>query len=142
MKGPIRPTSRRRLPGREAYVVTALRRKYAELLGQDDAEAVAHVGATLLLFNPAEDLALVKPIRPYKHQRQKWMATVCGILRREGRPMTGRELTYAVMQERGVNITDLTRLKSIECGLHATLERLEGEGVELVEMEPKRWAVR
>jgi hypothetical protein len=122
-------------------VVTALRRKYAELLGQDDAEAVAHVGATLLLFNPTEDLALIKPIRPYKHKRQKWMATVCGILRREGRPMTGRELTYAVMQERGVSLTDLRRLKSIECGLHATLGRLEGNGVERVDCEPKRWVL-
>jgi hypothetical protein len=56
--------------------------------------------------------------------------------------MTGRELTYAVMQERGVSFTDTKRLKSIECGLHATLERLEGNGVELVDCEPKKWQIQ
>ncbi len=141
MKGPIRPTSRRRLAGRAPYVVTALRRKYAELLGQGDAEALSHIGAALLVFNPTEDLSAIPALRPYKAGRERWSATLFSILRCSGRPMTGRELTYAIMERHGIAPTDLRRLKSIECGLHGVLERLEGDGVVRVSDTPKRWAV-
>jgi hypothetical protein len=137
----IDPTNRRRLPGKEAYVVTALRRKYAELKGVGDADNLAHVGAALLLFKPDEDLAAIPAIRPYKAHRERWAASVMSILRRARRPMTGRELTYAVMAERGIPATDIRRLKSIECSLHIVLGRLEGDGIERASDDPTRWAV-
>jgi hypothetical protein len=121
-------------------VVTALRRKYAELLGLGDDRAKT-IGGALLIFNPDEDLAAIRPVRPYKGCRERWIATVFSILRHSERPMTGRELAYAVMQERGVSRTDLRRLKSIECGLQGVLERLEGDGIKRVPGRPKRWAL-
>ncbi len=63
-------TSRRSPPGREAYVVTALRRKLAELKGLaaygDTAatEAIKHVAATLLLFKRDEDVSAVPALPP------------------------------------------------------------------------------
>ncbi len=86
----IRPTSTRRLPGRTPFVVSALRRKYAEVKGRGDAEAMAHVGATLLMFAPDEDLTQIGAIRPHKAVRERWTVTALGILRRANAPMTGR----------------------------------------------------
>ena len=122
------PINRRRMPGRQAYVVTALRRKYAELKGLGDEAAMAHVGATLLLFSLSQDLAAIPAIRPYKGARERWMRTMLDTLRKANRPLTGRELAYAVMRERDVPLSDIKRLKSIECGLHGVLGRLEGQG--------------
>lgn len=139
MKGPIRPTSKRRLPGRAPYVVTALRRKYAEVLGLGDKVAAGHVGAVLLLFSPEEDLSAIKAVRPYKAERQRWMDTAFRVLRKEGRPMSGRELAYRVMEAHHLDPQDFPRLKSIECGLHAVLARLEGDGVTRLPGRPKRW---
>jgi len=96
------PLNRRRLPGRPSYVVTALRRKYAELLGWEDAEGLAHVGATLLIFSPDEDLSAIAPVRPYKANRERWSRTALEILRTSQKAMTGRELTYAVMDKLNV----------------------------------------
>jgi hypothetical protein len=100
---------------------------------------MANVGATLLLFSPSEDLASIPAIRPYKGGRKRWMRTVLDTLRKSNRPLTGRELAYAVMRERDVPLSDILRLKSIECGLHAVLGRLEGQGVVKVWGKPKRW---
>ena len=94
----IPPTSRRRLPGREAYVVTALRRKLAELKGlalHGDNQAPAsidHVTATLLLFKPDEDIDAIPAVRPYKGARESWLPTALTFLRKEGRPMKAREI--------------------------------------------------
>jgi hypothetical protein len=123
-------------------VVTALRRKYAELLGLGDGETIAHVGKTLLLFHPDEDLAAIAPIRPYKPDRERWTPTVLRVLMREARPMTGRELAYRVMEAHALDPQDFRRLKSIECGLHIVLGRMEGSGVVRVgQGRPKRWAL-
>lgn len=86
MASRLYPYNRRRLPGHRAYVVTALRRGYGELNGHGDAEAMAHVGATLLLFNPVEDLAAVSAIRPFKGTRERLMRTVLDTLHKAERP--------------------------------------------------------
>jgi len=142
----IYPTNRRRLPGREAYIITALRRKLAELKGLaahgDNAapEAIEHVTATLLLFKPDEDVSAVPALRPYKAHRERWIGTAFNVLRKEARPMTGREIAYRVMEAHNLDPQDMRRLKSIECGLQAVLGRMEGAGVVRVGSErPKRW---
>lgn len=141
MQGPIRPTSRRRLPGRAPYVVSALRRKYAELKGREDAEAMAHVGATLRLFSPAEDLAAIPAVRPYKAERERWSRTALSILRTAEKPLRARELARLVMVAHGVDPTDQARLVSISCGLQAVLRRLADQGVMAVSGKPRRWAL-
>lgn len=101
-------------------------------------EASEYVGRTLLLFDPACDLAGIAPVRPYRAHRERWTRTALAILRETGRPMTGRELARAVIGRKRV---DYTRLASIEASLHLTLDRLVGDGIERVEGSPKRWVV-
>jgi len=134
------PINRRRLPGREAYIVTALRRKYAELKGRDDTEAMAYVGATLTLFKPGEDLAAIKPIRPYRPARSKYMRDAMGVLRTANEPMTARAIARRVLEARGVPLVR-KNLQRVECSLHAVLERLESAGVVRCGDEPKRRAL-
>jgi hypothetical protein len=134
------PLNRRRLPGREAYIVTALRRKYAELKGQGDSDAMAHVGATLLLFKPDADLDAIPAIRPYRPQRSKYLADALTVLRQANCPMSARAIARRVLEAHGVPLVR-RNLQRVECSLHAVLERLEGEGVERVGDEPKRWRV-
>jgi hypothetical protein len=151
MKGPIRPTSRRRLPGREPYVVTALRRKYAELKGilahrpyadhTDTLDAIRCIGGALRVFNPTEDLSTIAPVRPYKGNRAHWTRRALVILRQEQRPMTARALARWIMRERDIDAADVITLNSVEVALHITLGRLEGDGVERAEGEPKRWSL-
>ncbi len=140
MKGPIRPTSRRRLPGRPPYVVTALRRKYAELLGLQDAQGVAHVGATLLIFAPGEDLSAIAPVRPYKVERERWLPTVLDVLRTADHPMKAREIARRVMRLHGLE-PDHNRVVAISCGLQGTLGRLAEEGLVRAVGKPRRWTV-
>ncbi len=131
-------------------VVFALRRKYAQLKGMqshyatEDREAVTvamgHVGETLLLFSPGEDLAAVRPRRPYKFRGDRWTELAVTILRVERRPMSARALARRIIAVRGLDHQDRPTLKSIECALHSTLGRLEGHGLERVSVEPKRWA--
>ncbi len=135
----------------ERHVVSALRRKYAELAGRmrfepdtDKRElraAIRQVGAVLLMFAPGEDLAAIKAVRPYPAMREKWLRDALGIMRAEQRPFSARELAYRVMEARGVAPTYET-MKSIECGLYAQLARLEGRGLERLDGAPKRWTVQ
>jgi len=134
----------------EPHVVSALRRKYAELKGElryaaplDTASlvlAINQVGCVLRMFSPDEDLSKVAAVRPYVHDRRKWARTAMDILRTERRPMTARALARRVLEARGVAPTPDV-LMSVECSLHAVLARLEGRGIMRLEGEPKRWSV-
>ncbi len=135
----------------ERHVVFALRRKYAELKGvlkfdptadpYATVKAINEVGCVLRMFNPGEDLSAVRPRRPYKPGRShSWTRTALDILRREGRPITGRALARGVLTAEGVPVTPAV-LMSVECSLHATLGRLEGRGIVREDGEPKRWRV-
>jgi len=148
METRLYPINRRRLPGRAPYVVTALRRKYAELKGrirytadcwdQPTIDALHQVGHVLRLFNPGEDLSAIPPMRPYKGQRSKhWTRAALDVLRASNSPMTAREIARRIAKDRG--ITDNATLSSIECSLHVTLPKREG--VVMVGREPKRWAL-
>lgn len=137
----IRPTSSRRLPGRAPYVVTALRRKYAELKGRSDAGAMAHVGATLLLFSPGEDLTSIRAVRPYKADRERWSRTALAIMRADHTPLRARELARKVMVVQGVDLSDTKRLVTIACSLQLTLGRLAAQGLVEIAGKPRRWAL-
>ena len=141
MKPRTYPINRRRMPSRPPNVVTALRRKYAELKGRNDTEAMAHVAATLLLFDPACDVASIDAVRPYRPDRRRWSRTVLDIMRRSNRPLKARELARMVMQAQGVDPDDEKRLVSISCGLQAVLGRLADQGLVEITGKPRRWAL-
>ena len=134
----------------ESHVVFALRRKYAELKGvlkydpTADPEATVlacnQVGCVLRMFAPGEDLTAIRPVRPYKGERDHWSRTALDILRRSGEPMTARALARRVLDAKSVEPSPDV-LMSVECSLHAVLERLEGRGVRRLAGEPKRWIV-
>ena len=137
------PMNRRRLPGRPPYVVTALRRKYAELKGAGDAEGLAHVGATLRIFNPGEDLDAIPAVRPYKGEREHWSRTALDILRTSRQPIATPDLARLTLVACGADPGDRGRYMSALCGLHAVLKRLADDGILTVidDRRPKRWAL-
>ncbi len=129
-----------------SFVVTGLRRKYAELKGRirytadcwNDAvlDDLRHVGLVLRIFSPGENLSAIPPKRPYKGERSKhWTRTALDVLREAGEPLTAREIAKRIAAIEG----DHAALSSIECSLHATLPRRPG--VAMVEGSPKRWRV-
>ncbi len=140
----------RAVTANRSHVVTALRRKYAELKGElkyaaalDTGPlvlAINQVGCVLRMFSPDEDLTAIAPVRPYAHDRRAWARTALDILRTANRPMTARELARRVLAATGAAPTPDT-LSSVECSLHAVLGRLEGRGVVREDGEPKRWLV-
>jgi hypothetical protein len=124
----IPPTSRRRLPGRPPYVVSALRRKYAELKGRADTEAMAHVGATLPPFDPSADLSTIRAVRPYKAPRGHWSRYALDILRTANEPMTPTDLAARVMVQQGLDPADHKIRRGIMIDLVVVLTRLAEQG--------------
>ena len=135
----------------ERHVVFALRAKYARLKGalehyrgDDPGELVLakyHVGAVLLMFSPGEDLDAVQPVRPCSHRRGRWSRLALDILRHANGPLTAQELTRRIMAEAGLDQADLSQFSSIECALHQTIRKLEGDAITRVSDRPKRWAI-
>jgi hypothetical protein len=132
------------------YFTGILRKKLGRLKGQAaelfaDRERIArdieHVGAVLLMFDPAADLDAIAPIRPYKPARGRWNRDAMKVLREANRPLTTVELAQRVIMLRGVADEDTRTRASIVCGLHAVLKRLERQGLVAGVGRPKRWAV-
>jgi hypothetical protein len=132
------------------YFTGILRRKLGQLKGlagdlfSDQAQIAAdmeHIGAVLLMFDPAADLDAIAPIRPYKAHRGRWSRDALKVLREANQPLTAIELAQRVIKLRGVADEDTRTRASIVCGLHAVLERLEGRGVVREQGSPKRWAI-
>jgi hypothetical protein len=132
----------------ERHVVTALRRKYAELKGvlkhlpEQDPEptliALRQVGCVLRMFSPTEDLSAVAPVRPHKPDRARlWTRSAMDVLRVASAPLTTRQIARRVAEAHEVH--DDATLFSIECSLHATLPRRPW--VKRLDGSPKRWRV-
>ncbi len=131
-------------------MVFALRRKYAQLKGvlkydptndpEGTVQACNQVGCVLRMFAPELDLSAIVPVRPYKGERDRWSLTAIDILRRSAQPMTARALARAVLDAKGIE-PGVDVLMSVECSLHAVLERLEGAGIVRLDGAPKRWMV-
>jgi hypothetical protein len=129
------------------YPLYALRRRYATTLGAIAAEPhrarelvddLIHLEAVILMFNPAEDLAGIQPIRPYKARgRRHWSALAIHVLRAANAPMTTLEIAERVADLHGVSPEDRATRQSIESSLHGALAKRDG--VERLSGSPKRW---
>ena len=99
----------------EPHVVSALVRKRAELAGEIEAAEkratrlrtdLAHLDATLRLFKPDADPAAGRPRRPAQctgYFRRGTLARAClDLLRRQGGPLSTRELALRVLAGHGV----------------------------------------
>ena len=129
----------------ENQLIIGLKRQYGKTLGfiaagEDRADDLAALARVIRMFAPDADLALIKPIRPYRQHRTKYLRDALGIMRRENGPITPRALAKRILAARGVRLTP-ANIARAECSLHAVLERLEGSGVVREAGEPKRWRV-
>lgn len=128
--------------------MSALKRRYGQALGMRRLEPVqaeadlAHLRAVIFMFNPAEDLAAIRPIRPYKVDRERWNRTVLTILKAADRPLRAMELARLVLVAHGIDPTDKRRLFSISCSLQAVLGRLATKGLVSATGKPRRWEIK
>jgi hypothetical protein len=131
---------------KNTYMLSGLRREYAQALGRavagDPAATgdIEHLGAVILLVEPWADLGAIKPVRPYRAERAHWLREALDILRSSPEPMTARAVAKRLLQARGEALCR-TNLQRAECALHSTLERLEGRGVVRTGDAPKRWRI-
>jgi hypothetical protein len=130
----------------ESHVLSALKRQYALALGfveagEDRAADLEHLAAVIGMFSPDEDLGAIRPIRPYRANRDRWLADALAVLRQCGEPMTPRALARRILSDRGVALTR-AKLQPVEVSLHFCFERLEGRGLERMVGPPKRWRVQ
>jgi len=130
----------------ENQLLFGLKRRYAQTLGairkgEDRAGDLAHLAAVILMFSPVEDLAAIRPVRPYRARTRGWSRTAIRLLRAANRPLRGRELARLVMQAHGVDPADMRTLVSIECGMQPILLRLADSGVVEATGKPRRWSV-
>jgi hypothetical protein len=132
------------------YFTGILRRRYGQLKGlaldllQDRARIAAdmeHVGAVLLMFDPAADLDQIAAIRPYKPARGRWNRDAMKVLREANCPLTAIELARRVIALRDVPDDDTRTRTSIVCSVHAVLRRLERQGLVRATGKPQRWAI-
>jgi hypothetical protein len=103
-----------------------------------DLEHLAHV---IHMFAPGEDLAAIKPRRPYKPNKQRMTKTLLEVLRRANRPLKARELARMVMQAQGSDPRDHARMVSIACGLQSVLAKMAERGEIVISGKPRRWAL-
>jgi hypothetical protein len=130
----------------ETHVLAALKRRYAVTLGQGgQADDLAHLAAVIRMFAPGEDVAAIKPVRPYSKRRDGngavWLREAFRVLRTANAPMSAREIAARVMAARGIE-PDARTAASVECSLLATLGKRVGADVVRVEGRPMRWALK
>ena len=136
----------------ETHVISALRSKYAELMGQlrvleRDAERLrvdlAHVECAMRLFNPDCEMPTGK--RPRKANR--WSVQGNGaraaleVLRDADRPLTAHEITLVAMRRSQTPTDDGIVVKAVASSLSGSLKRRVGKGVVAVDGYPTRWAI-
>lgn len=129
----------------DSPVLFALRRRYGELLGRGgSADDLGHVAAVLRMFNAGEDVAAIRPIRPYVSRSGRspraalWTRTAIAVLKTANEPMSARELAVRVLTllERP---QEPATVKNVQVSLLNTL-RLKPDVVRLPG-RPMRWAI-
>ena len=136
----------------ETHVLSALRGKYAELMGQlrvleRDTERLRvdldHVECTMRLFDADVELPTGK--RPRKANR--WSVQGNGtrsaleVLRDADRPLTAHEITLEAMRRAQMPTDDGIVVKAVASSLRGSLKRRLGRGVVVVDGFPTRWAL-
>lgn len=136
----------------ETHVLSALRSKYAELMGQlrlleRDAERLRvdlyHVECAMRLFSPDSEMPTAK--RPRKANR--WSVGGNGtrmalaVLRDADGPLTAHEIALEAMRRAQMPTDDGIVVKAVASSLRGSLKRRAGKGVVMVDGFPKRWAL-
>ena len=138
----------------ETHVMTALNRKYAELLGllkQSEARSselaanLAHIEATIRLFVADWDSASIAPRRPKAPSRWQGkgraIQAALAVMRAAGEPLTAREITLRAMDAKGIEASDADAIKASVSNITSALKRHTGRGVVAHDGYPKRWSI-
>jgi|SRR5579883_1095054 len=122
------------------HVLSGLIRKRKEIAGRiEDVQLTMrqliidldNIDATIRLFQPDIDLEEITPSPlPPRHSAFKGEMSriILGALRNMGRPMTSRELTYHVMAERSLNVSDKRLVRLIQKRIGACLKHYRMRG--------------
>ena len=138
----------------DTHVMTALNRKYAELLGllrQSEARSIelaanlAHVEATIRLFVADWDSASIAPRRPKAPSRWQGkgraIQAALAVMRVAGEPLTAREITLRAMDAKGIEASDADAIKASVSNVSSALKRHTGNGVVAHDGYPRRWSI-
>jgi hypothetical protein len=138
----------------DPHVVSALRRKRAEVAGMiRDLDGrvhalrrdLAHIDATLKLFDAKAEPRLIKPVRPYRprnrlFEKKELSIRVMNALREGGAPMTIEAITERIMREKGLDEPAGRMIRGV---VAIALRALKRRAIVTVTDEtPARWAVK
>ena len=137
----------------EPQVIIALTKKRAELAGDIIAaeaalsqlrQSLAHIDATIRVFDPGYPLASIKakaPRPPLAFNRGELIRDVLDMLRTAAAPMSVAELSAGLMQRKAMP-RDRGAQEFVESRVDKALRRKEGASVERVVLGPRAVAWR
>ena len=123
------------------HVLSDLARKRGELAGEADAlrarlaqigADLAHVDATIRLFDPGYDLAAIRPKRPRDADATRpgeMCRFVLGVLREATEPMSTPEIAARLMTERGMDQSSRSAVRNVTKRVGMALRHQEQRGV-------------
>jgi hypothetical protein len=136
----------------ETHVMSALHRKYAEIIGElrkseNQSEghraSLEHIEATIKLFKPEWT---GEGMRPHKaHKPSRWPKRGAGmkaafiVLKGATGPLTTREIVLRVLEYHSISEPEYDELKLICSSFNSALTNRVGRGLVLIEGHPKRW---
>jgi hypothetical protein len=139
----------------EPHVITALHRKYAEIMGElrkcegqadKHRASLEHIEATMRLFKPEWT---GEGIRPHKlHRSSRWpsrgagMKAALSVMRDATEPLTTRQIVLMALERCNMPEPDYDELKLICSSFNSALRNQAAKGVlAMVEGRPVRWAL-
>ncbi|MCJ2187341.1 hypothetical protein [Novosphingobium beihaiensis] len=138
----------------ETHVVSALKRKYARLIGEaerheqeaDRIRALAgHIAASIDAFAEGFDVSQIKPVSP---AYSRWRGRGIGIriylevLRKADRPLTSLEIAERAIAFDPDGDCSRAGVKALVGPINKALSKKVGCGVVRIEGKPRRWALR
>ena len=138
----------------ESLVVTALYRKYAEVLGElrqteDRADSLradlAHIAATIRLFKADFSPDSIYPKLPKTPSR--WLPrgqtiqTAIEVLKDATGPLTAKQIAEQIIERRGITDRDPKTLKAIANTIRTTLAARRGNGIIAHDTHPRVWEI-
>ena len=134
--------------------MTALYRKYAEVLGElrqteDRAETLradlAHLAATIRLFKADFSPDAIHPKLPKTPsrwlRRGQTVQTAIEVLKDATGPLTAKQIALQIVERRGIADRDPKTLKAIANTIRTTLATRRGNGIIAHDTHPKVWEI-
>ena len=137
----------------DPHVLTALRRKYAELAGElrgcharaaDLENALAQVAATIRMFRADEDVDAIFPLRPYRTLKpgsgSAWVRAALDVLRTAEEPLGAHEIALRIIAAKRLAYSPALA-RNIRTSVRIAMKHREGVTVRREPGSPMRWSV-